>query len=156
MFDTLRNRESRPLALLRRATLVFVGAFLIIGMVSAYRAWVQVRQLELKTSETTLRNGSTVETEVVSSGRTTVDVRLELIQGTHSETLGVLKVRGNELGFFDPRSKQATQKVTISNDVLTRFHPGEAQLRATAIGRHQWMRLPPPVVRELHVEISKL
>jgi hypothetical protein len=81
------------LVLLKRATLVFVATFLVIGMMSAYRAWVQVRQLELKTSERTLRNGSTVETEVVSSGRTTVDVHLELIQGPHSETLGVLNVR---------------------------------------------------------------
>jgi hypothetical protein len=139
-----------------KGTLLFVGAFLLIGMVSAYRAWVQVQQLGLKTSERTLRNGSTVETEVASSGRTTVDVHLELIQGTHSETLAVLNVRGNEFGFFDPRSKQATQRVTISDDVLTRFQAGEAHLRATAIGRHQWMRLPPPVVRELRVEISRL
>lgn len=156
MFEALTNREPRPLAWLRKATIFFVGAFLILGAVSAYRAWVQVQQLELRTSDTTLRNGSTVETEVVSSGRVTVDVRLELIQGAHAETLGILNLRGNELGFLDPRSKQASQKVTVSNNVLTRFHTGEAQLRATAIGRHQWMRLPPPVVRELRVEISKL
>jgi len=156
MFEGLPNREPRPLAWLTKATILFVAAFLVLGAVSAYRAWVQVQQLELRTSDTTLRNGSTVETEVVSSGRVTVDVRLELIQGAHAETLGILNLRGNELGFFDPRSKQASQKVTISNDVLTRFHAGEAQLRATAIGRHQFFRLPPPVVRELRVEVSKL
>lgn len=81
MFDSLPNRESRPLALLRRATLVFVGAFLIIGIVSAYRAWVQVRQLDLKASEQTLRNGSTVETAVLSSGRATVTFALNLFRG---------------------------------------------------------------------------
>lgn len=156
MFEGLPNREARPLAWLRRATIFFVGAFLILGAVSAYRAWVQVRQLDLKTSEQTLRNGSTIETAVLSSGRATVDVRLELIQGTRSETLGVLHLRGNEFGFLDPRAKQASQKVAIGSDVLTRFQPGEAQLRATAIGRPQWGRTPPPVVRELRVEISKL
>ena len=128
--------------------------FLLLGMVSAYRAWVQVRLLELKTAETILRSGATVETEVVSSGRNRVEVRLELIQGTYSETLGILNVRGNEVAFFDPRSRHATQRVTIDTDVLTRFQSGEAQLRATAFGRPQWGRTPPPVVRELRVEIE--
>ena len=156
MFESLPNREARPLTLLRKGTVVFVGAFLLIGMVSFYRAWVQVRQLELKTSEGSLRSGSTVETEVVVSGRTIVDVQLELIQGTHSETLGVLNVPGNEFAFFDPRPKQASKKVSINNDILSRFHDGEARLRATAIGREQLSRLPPPVVREVRVDISKL
>jgi hypothetical protein len=156
MFDSLPNREARPLALLRNGTLVLVGTLLLIGIVSTYRALVQVRHLELETSEGTLRSGSTVETEVVISGRTMVDVHLELIQGAHSETLGVLNVRGNEFGFLDPRPKQVSQKVTINNDILSRFHDGEARLRATAIGREQFTRLPPPVVRELRVEISKL
>ena len=155
MFDAVPNREATPLRVLRRATQVLIAGLLVIGMISAYRAWVQVRQLELKTSEPTLRMGSIVETEVVSSGRTTVDVYLDLIQGTHTERLSVLNVRGNEFGFFDPRSKQASQKVTISNEVLARFQPGEAQLRAIAIGRHQFFRLPPPVVRELRVEINR-
>ena len=156
MFDELERRESTPMVFLRKATIIFVGAFLVLGLVSAYRAWLQVRHLELKTSETVLRNGSTVETEVVSSGRNRVDVHLELIQGTHSETLGVLNVRGSELAFFDPRSRHATQRVTISTNVITRFQSGEAQLRATAIGRPQWGRTPPPLVRELRVEIAKL
>ena len=156
MFEGLPNRESRPLAWLRRVTIFFVGAFLILGAISAYRAWVQVRQLDLKASEQTLRNGSTVETAVLSSGRATVDVRLELIQETRTKTLGVLHLRGNEFGFLDPRSKQASQKITIDSDVLTRFQPGEAQLRATAVGRPQWGRTPPPVIRELRVDVSKL
>jgi hypothetical protein len=84
-----------------------------------------------------------------------VDVHLELIQGKHSETLGVLNVHKNEFGFFDLRPKQATQRVTITNEILSRFQNGEARLRATAFGRQQFTRVPPPVVRELPVEISK-
>src|SRR5688572_30714294 len=81
MFEGLPNRKARPLAWLRKATILFVGTFLIIGAVSAYRAWVQVRQLELKTSEQTLRNGSAVETEVLSSGRAPLMFASNLFRG---------------------------------------------------------------------------
>ena len=130
MFESLPNRESRALALLRKGTLVFLGVLLLIGIVSTYRALVQVRQLELKTNEGTLRSGSTVETEVVISGRTMVDVQLELIQGTYSETLGVLNVLKNEFGFFDLRPKHASQRVTITNEILSRFQNGEADRKS--------------------------
>jgi hypothetical protein len=154
MFNELSIREAKPLTWLRKGTVVFVGAFLIIGAISTYRAWVQVRNLELRSSDQTLRVGSVIESDVVNSARTTIAVRLELVQGKHTETLDVMSVRGNELGFFDPRSRSATQRVILTKEQLSGFEPGEATLRAIGTGRPQWGRTPPPVVREMKVMIS--
>ena len=154
MFETRVIPEARPLTLLRRTTVVLVLVFLCIGAISTYRAWVQVQYLELRSSESTLHSGSIVETVVVNSARTTIAVRLELIQGAHAETLDVLELRGNEFGFFDPRSKNAAQKVILTANQLAGFQSGEALLRATATGRPQWGRIPPPVVREMKVVIA--
>jgi hypothetical protein len=38
--------------------------------------------------------------------------------------------------------------------MLARFEPGTATLRATAVGRPQWLRVPPPTVREQPVIIQ--
>lgn len=92
---------------------------------------------------------------MISSGRTYADVRLELRQGVHSETLAMQTVPGNEYGFFDPRTQRASQTVMLTPELLSRFAAGAAQLRATAHGRSQWTRTPPPVVRELDVEIER-
>jgi len=154
MFETRAIPEAKPLKFLRRTTIVFVIAFLCIGAMSTYRAWVQVRHLELR-SDPVLHTGSIVETDVTSSARNGIAVRLELVQGAHAETLDILKLRGNELGFFDPRSKQAGQRVSLTADHLARFEPGEAILRATGTGGPEWGRTPPPVIREMKVQISK-
>jgi hypothetical protein len=153
MFEPRVIPEARPLKLLRRTTVVLVVGFLIIGALSTYRAWVQVRHLELR-SDTQLRIGSVVETYVVSSARNRIAVRLELIQGFQVKTLGVLELPGNELAFFNPRSKHAEYAVMLTSSNLATFQPGEALLRATATGRPQWGRTPPPVVREMNVVIS--
>jgi hypothetical protein len=75
------------------------------------------------------------------------------VQGSHAETLAVQFVRGNEWGSIDPRARRASQAVVLAPEVLSRFRAGAAVLRATATGRPQWMRLPPPTVRESAVEI---
>jgi hypothetical protein len=153
MFETRVIPEAKPLTFLRRATVAFLVAFLLIGAASTYRAWLQVQRLELR-APSVLGSGSVVETDVVSSARTTVAVRLELIQGAHAETLDVLKLRGNEFGFFDPRSKQAGQRITLTANRLATFEPGQAVLRATGTGNPQWGRTRPPVVREMNVQIT--
>lgn len=154
MFDTLTIRDARPILWLKRAFVAIIVALLAIGMVSAHRAYFQVRDLELNAPHE-LTGGSVVETSVVSSGRTTVDVVVELIQGTHTETLLKLRLNGNELGFFDPRKRYGTDSVTLTPEMLSKFQPGNARLRSVAIGRHQWFRLPPPTVREFDVVIQK-
>ena len=155
MFDSLTIKDTRPIAWLKRAFVVLIVVFLAIGMVSSHRAYFQVRSLDLNAPRV-LTAGSVVETSVVSSGRTTVDVEVELIQGTHTEKLIRLHLPGNELAFFDPRKQYGSDSVTLTSEMLSKFQPGAARLRSIAIGRHQWMRLPPPTVRELDVEIQKL
>ena len=154
MFDSLTIRDARPILWLKRAFLVVIVALLAIGMVSSHRAYFQVRNLELNAPQV-LTSGSVVQTSVVSSGRTTVDVVVELIQGTHSERLMNLHLRGNELGFFDPRTRHGSDSVMLTPEILSTFQPGTARLRSVATGRHQWFRLPPPTVREMSVEIQK-
>ena len=153
MFDELTINEALPIVWLKRVFVVVIVAFLSIGMVSLYRALVQVRNLELNAPRA-LSAGSIVEIAVVSSGRTMVDVEVYLIQGSHSEKLLKLHVRGNELGFFDPRAQYASDRFTLTAEVLSKFQPGAARLRSVAIGREQLTRLPPPTVRELEVEIQ--
>lgn len=153
MFERLTFEDARPVTLLKRAALIPLSLFLITGLVSAHRAYYQVRGLELEVSEPVLREGSSIQFGVVGSGRTTLDVRLELIQGAHAETLAARRVRGNEWAFFDPRPTRATHAVVLTPEILSRFVGGAATLRATATGRPQWTRLPPPTVREAAVEI---
>jgi hypothetical protein len=40
-------------------------------------------------------------------------------------------------------------------ELLARFQMGAAKVRATAAGRRQWTRLPPPEVREITVGIER-
>jgi hypothetical protein len=154
MFDTLTIRDPRPILWLKRVFGAVIVALLAIGVVSSHRAYFQVRSLELNAPQL-LTAGSVVQTSVVSSGRTTVDVEVELIQGTHSEELLKLRVRGNELGFFDPRTQHGSESVNLTQEILSKFESGTARLRSVAVGRHQWFRLPPPTVRELDVQIQK-
>jgi len=153
MFESLTIPEARPIVWLKRVFVFVIVVFLAIGMVSSHRAYVQVRSLDLKAPHS-LAAGSIVETAVVSSGRTPVDVDVDLIQGTHSERLFSLHVPDNELAFFDPRAQRASHGVILSAEVFSKFQPGMARLRSVATGREQWTRLPPPTVRELEVELT--
>jgi hypothetical protein len=155
MFDSLQSSESRPLIFLRRATLIFLGLCFVTALASGHRAYFQVRSLELHVVEPILRAGSVVETEVVISDRTTVDVRVEMIQDSQAETLTVQRVPGNRWAAIDPRTQSAAQSVVLTPEALSRFRSGAAILRATATGRPQWTRLPPPTVRESSVEIRR-
>jgi len=127
---------------------------LLIGAVSSHRAYFQVRSLELSAPHE-LSVGSVVNASVVGSGRTQVDVEVDLIQGTHSERLLHLHLTGNELAFFDPRTQYGSDSVVLTSETLSKFQPGPARLRAVATGREQWTRLPPPTVREMDVVLER-
>ena len=170
MFQSPPSRRPLVFVLLKRLCLVVLSAYLVIGLISAYRAWYQVKSLDLRLqgsgsvsvpndpraeSVTDVANGSVFEADLVSYARTHIDVRMELVQGTNSETLAFGTLPGNQWGFWDPRTRQRSFKTVLTDEVLNHFQPGRAKLRATAIGRHQWMRLPPPVVREITVELPR-
>jgi hypothetical protein len=153
MFDDLTIRDARPILWMKRAFIAVIVALLLIGVVSSHRAYFQVRSLELNAPHV-LSAGALVNASVVGSGRTQVDVEVDLIQGTHSERIMHLHLTGNNLAFFDPRQQHGSDSVALTSETLSKFRPGPARLRAVAIGREQWTRLPPPTVRELDVEIK--
>ena len=82
-------------------------------------------------------------------------VRLELIQGLHSEVLGSVRVWKSGDGFYDPRPRKGSLAVALTSEQLGRFRSGPALVRATARGRSQWLRVPPPEVREFVVELVR-
>ncbi|MET0399553.1 MAG: hypothetical protein ABW277_22370 [Longimicrobiaceae bacterium] len=125
------------------------------GVLSGWRAWVQVRSLELHADSPVLSGGSIVEARVVTSGRTFVDLRLELVQGTHAETLAARQVPKNRDAATDPRSRRDSLVVVLTPDVLGRFRAGPVLVRAVARGRPQWLREPSPTVREVALEIRR-
>ena len=153
MFDELIIHDARPILWLKRLFVFVIVLLLVIGAVASHRAYFQVRSLELNAPHS-LTAGSVVNASVVGSGRTQVDVEVELIQGTHSARLMHLHLTGNELAFFDPRTQHGSDSVALTAETLSNFQPGPARLRAVATGREQWTRLPPPTVRELEVEIK--
>jgi hypothetical protein len=170
MFAGNKTTWPLPFRVMKAVCGVLLAVYLVIGLISAYRAWYQVHSLDLRltgfgqvfipndprqSSVVSVRSGSTIETTLVSYARTTIDVRVELIQGGHAEVLMQQTVRGNEWGFFDPRTRRASQSTVLTDVLLSRFERGRALVRATAVGREQWTRLPPPVIQESAVEISK-
>ena len=153
MFDELTIHEARPILWLKRLFVFVIVLLLVIGAVSSHRAYFQVRSLELNAPQS-LSAGSVVKMSVVGSGRTMLDVDVDLIQGTHSERLLHVHLTGNELAFFNPRTQHGSDSVVLTSETLSKFEPGPARLHAVATGREQWTRLPPPTVREMEVEIQ--
>ncbi len=152
MFETELIRDVRPIRWLKRFFIFVIVTLVAIGAMSSYRAYVQVKKVELNAPRF-LSPGEAIWTTIVTSGRTTVDVEVDLIQGTHSERVLKLQLPGNRLAFFDPRTQKRTEAVVLSKEMLSGFQLGPARLRSVATGRHQWMRLPPPTVQEMEVEI---
>ena len=153
MFET-KIRETRWLVIVKRACIVIVGVYLLIGMIALYRALTQIHSLELQ-SDGILHSGSAVKATVVSYARVPIDFRIELVQDEHAEIVAFQSVQKNEWSLLDPRTREATQTAVLTDDILKRFVSGKALVRATATGRLQFDRLPPPLVREVFVDIQR-
>ena len=134
--------------------LLLTAVHVVFGAVSAHRAYFQVRRLALRVDARQLREGVPARVDVVSSGRVPVYLSLVVVQGARSETLGTKVVRPHRDGFWNPRSVTDSLAVVASRDLLARLTPGPAVLRATARGTSQWLREPPPEVREVAVVIA--
>ncbi|HKO42916.1 MAG TPA: hypothetical protein VJU84_06490 [Pyrinomonadaceae bacterium] len=154
MFEAPAIKTARPLLLLRKICLGLVAAYLVIGLTAGYRAYHQIKSVDLGTPAT-LRAGTLIETFVVTYGRTFVDVRLELIQEQQTETVSTHRIPNNEWAFMDPRIRRVSNTSVLTEDVIKKFQPGPATLRATATGLPQLGHVPPPMMRELVVEIQR-
>ncbi|HKN67615.1 MAG TPA: hypothetical protein VJW73_15125 [Gemmatimonadaceae bacterium] len=149
------QESSRSLRLLFWIVLPFVVVHVALASISGYRAIVQVYSVQLETDTPMLHPGSTVDVAVATSGRATIDGVLELIQSAHAETVAVFRIPGHTNASYDPRTIRADRRVTLTSEQLARFNPGPARLRAIANGRSQWLRVPPPVIREQTVQIGE-
>jgi hypothetical protein len=149
-----RTKAPRLVRVVHRVVIIGALILLSIALWSGYRAIVQIFKLELSVVSADLRPGIPAVVHVVTSGRTNATVRLELVQGTHSELLANMRVSGSRSGFYDPRTRQGTMTPAFTTEFLARFQPGPAIVRATATGSMEWLRVPPPTVREVSVVIG--
>jgi hypothetical protein len=133
---------------------VVLTTYVLPGLFSSYRAWVQVRSLELKVPHKDIGAGDTVRVDAVSWGRTWVDVDVVLLQATRAETLAVHQIPKNHNASIDPRWRRDSIVVVLTREQLAAYEPGAATIRARAIGGPQWLRTPPPLVRESRVQLA--
>ena len=149
-------RQAPTLVALVWLTRIVLIPFAVFAGFSGYRAWVQVRSVALRVPDRELRPGDVIDVDAVSWARATVTVRLILAQGTRAETLAVHRIPSNHVASLDPRTQSAHLMVPIERDLLARFRPGDAVLRAHAIGAPQWLRIPPPKVQDVAVRIPSV
>jgi len=145
---------SRLFRVFKRVVIIVALLYVAVGAWSLYRAWFQVRSLDVRVVSENIRPGIPAVVEVVTSGVAPADVRLELVQGAHAEMLATLRVVPTRNPFFNPRTRQGTMMPTFTPDFLAHFQPGPAIVRATAVGRRMWLRTPAPVVHEIPVVIA--
>jgi len=155
LFETPWSEESRGLVIVKKVIWVFVGINFVFAVMSGYRAYYQVRSLDLRLTERVLRSETSVEVITESYGRDPITVRLDLIQGAKTKTLGGIRIPPNYIPAVDPRVKRVSMTVTLTSELLAGFESGPSQLRATALGRPEFGRTPPPLVREVSVEIKQ-
>jgi hypothetical protein len=127
--------------------------YVVPGLFSSYRAWVQVRSLDLIVPSRELRSGDTIRVHTVSWARTWVDVDLLLVQGNRTDTLAFHEIPKNRNASIDPRWRRDSIIQVLSEPLLTRYDRGTATVRAIAVGGPQWLRTPPPLIRETVVKL---
>jgi hypothetical protein len=139
--------------LFRLIVLLPLVPFLTLGPVAAHRAYFQVRALGLEVPAV-IEPGATVRATATYSGRTTGRIIVELVQGTAAETLASSRVPANRLRFWDPRAVEYVVIAHVTAERLSRFSAGPAVVRVTGHGAGQWMRVPPPEIRERPVRLE--
>ena len=118
------------------------------------RIW-QVPWITLRVSSATITPGVTVSADLVTTGEVDNPMLLELVQGSHRETLWQHRAHIAYVRSYDPRLYRYTPSVTITPQLLARFSPGPATVRLTGFGMQKLLRTPPPRVREIAVDIRE-
>jgi len=145
--------EPRAMRTVRRACIGLFcvhAAFAVWGM---YRRIWQVLRVDVRASSTVLTPRSTVSYDVVTTGEVSNRIRLELVQGSHTETLMERRGRLSAINTYDPRLFEAAGQVEITPELLSRFAPGAATIRLIGFGGQKLLHVPPPRVRSLAVEL---
>jgi len=150
-----RMPPSRVQSALRRVGQAMLVVLVPLALWSGYRAWVQVWALDVSVQESTIRPGSVITVSALTSGRVYVDLRLELMQNGHAHLVATARVDTNRNPAMDPRPRHGGMTVVVTEEISKRWQPGSATLRVTATGRMQFLREPPPDVRELRVDLAR-
>ena len=152
--DAMARRESRAVLWVRRGVIAIACIYVVPFSWSIYRRINQILRIEAHTTSLVLAPGSAVGYDVVTSGEVQNRIRLELVQGAHTELLHEQRASVNRISGLDPRVFRYRQTVTITPDLLARFRPGPATLRVTGFGGQKLLRIPAPRVRERQVRLQ--
>ena len=153
IFDKRLSQEWKGFVILRRAIITVAIVHFSLAAASGYRAIVQVYDVTIE-SPAVIQPGSPMIVHVSTSGRTHVDVRVDLVQGGRTETIANTVVPSNDAFFYDPRAKGVAINAAVPADILSRFAAGKAAIRAVATGRSQFLRTPPPTVDLLETRLD--
>ena len=153
IFDNRLTQEWKGFVILRRTIIAIAIVHFSLAAASGYRAIVQVYDVTIDTPPV-IGPDQPLTVHVSTSGRTHVDVRVDLIQGNHSENIGTTQIDSNDSFFYDPRAKGIAMIVVVPAGMFAAFTPGEATIRAEAVGRPQWLRTPPPTIDEVKVTLK--
>ena len=131
----------------------FIYAFLIVHAVlfplSGFRAWVQVYDVDLRTSSSSAAPGTRIVANIETSGRIAIDVDIVANQGARTILLGSMRIPSNEQAIYDPRPRRDSIAVSLTSQDLKAILPGPVAIIATAKGRPQFTRMPPPLIKHL-------
>ena len=151
--ETMARREPRVVCAVQRAVIAIACLYAVSFTWSNYRRFHQILRIELRVPSPVLVPGSTVGYDVVTSGEVQNLIRLELVQGAHSEVLHEQRAKVNRISGLDPRGFRYTPTVVVTPALLARFRPGPATLRVTGFGGQKLMQTPAPRMRELQVRL---
>jgi hypothetical protein len=147
------HREPVAVLWVRRVCIAAFGLHMAFFTWSIYRRLRQIIHIEVTASSSVLTPGATVSYDVIASGEVRNRIRLELVQGTHSETLREELSRVNSISSYDPRIFRYIRTITVTPALLSRFEHGPATLRLTGFGSQKLLQTPAPRVRDLPVQI---
>jgi len=137
----------------------FIYAFLIVHAVlfplSGFRAWVQVYDVELHASTNRATPGTRIVANVETSGRIGIDITMVANQGGRTVTLGSMRIPSNEQAIYDPRPRHDSLVVSLDADMLQQISAGSVAITATATGRPQFTRMPPPVIKQITLTVPR-
>jgi hypothetical protein len=146
--------EPRAMLWVRRACIALFAVHMVFSVWDFYRRIRQILRVDLAVSTSTLRPGVIVSTDVIATGETRNQIRLELRQGDHLRVLYEERARVSTVSMYDPRVFQYQRRILIADTSLSVFVAGPATLRLTGFGGLKLLRTPAPRVRELAVIIA--